>query len=342
MLRVFSFSLTEEEKDWYHTLLPGSASTWLELKKLFLNKFFPATALSMLKKQICNIEQSEEESLYDYYERFKKLLANCPYHGYAQHDLMMYLHDGLRADDRRMVNSACGGNFLKKTYEEALDIIATLAEDSRLYSNSGKHNVSNANYVDKEDYELLKEEVRRLRLKSVVMKAEVCGICHEEHSTNSCPTMVEDVRMASRFQPPPPVPAPSNPIDDLLKMLLQNSIQSNTHLNQLSQAILQHREVTNTRFQKLEQQVGHLTENIQYVCSLSLCHEKEDKHAIEKGEPSKIPHQEVGARLNPSGARRPSEANLEEEDSEESALAETISAPADREQTTDRHPPQRK
>ena len=59
----------------------------------------------MLKKQICNIEQSDEESLYDYYERFKKLLANYPYHGFAQHDLMMYLHGGLRADDRRIVNS---------------------------------------------------------------------------------------------------------------------------------------------------------------------------------------------------------------------------------------------
>src|ERR1044071_7477935 len=138
MMRVFSFSLQEEAKDWYHNLLPGSASTWLELKKLFLNKFFPATTLSMLKKQICNIEQSDEESLYDYYERFKKLLVNCTYHCFAQHDLMMYLHGGLRADDRRMVNSACCGNVLKKTYEEALDIIATLAEDSRLYGIPGK------------------------------------------------------------------------------------------------------------------------------------------------------------------------------------------------------------
>ena len=97
MLRVFSFSLTEEEKDWYHTLLPRSASTWLELKKLFMNKFFPATTLSMLKKQICNIEQSEEESLYDYYERFKKLLANCPYHGFC----------GTRSDDVSPLWSEC-------------------------------------------------------------------------------------------------------------------------------------------------------------------------------------------------------------------------------------------
>ena len=103
----------------------------MNLKKLFLDKYFPAIKSNQLKKKICNIEQLPNESLYEYFERFKKLVKSCPYHGYANHDLILYLHGGLREDDRRMINSACGGNIIKRTYEEAIDIFATLADDSR-------------------------------------------------------------------------------------------------------------------------------------------------------------------------------------------------------------------
>ena len=81
-MRSFSFSLKESAKDWYHTLAPGSITTWVALKKAFLEKYFPATKSNQLKKKISNIEQFADESLYDYYERFKKLVKACPYHGY--------------------------------------------------------------------------------------------------------------------------------------------------------------------------------------------------------------------------------------------------------------------
>ena len=35
MLRIFSFSLKDAAKDWYHALAPGSVTTWLALKKQF-------------------------------------------------------------------------------------------------------------------------------------------------------------------------------------------------------------------------------------------------------------------------------------------------------------------
>ena len=73
-MRSFSFSLKESAKDWYHTLAPGSITTWVALKKAFLKKYFPATKSNQLKKKISNIEQFADESLYDYYERFKKLV----------------------------------------------------------------------------------------------------------------------------------------------------------------------------------------------------------------------------------------------------------------------------
>ena len=87
-LRSFSFSLKDVGKDLYHTLAPGSTMNWVDMKKLFLTKYFPTIKSNALKKQVCNIEHEGNESLYDYLERFKKLIKTCPYHGYQDHDLV--------------------------------------------------------------------------------------------------------------------------------------------------------------------------------------------------------------------------------------------------------------
>src|SRR6185295_4432204 len=188
--------LKESAKDWYHTLAPGSITTWVELKKAFLEKYFPATKSNQLKKKISNIEQFADESLYDYYERFKKLVKPCPYHGYQQIDLVLYLHGGLREDDRRLVNASCGGNILKMTHDEAMTIFATLADNSRQYTGRGssKKSVSSVSQVDKDEFALLKEEVRRLRLKGMPQQVKACELCHDDfHPTDACPTLHEEV-----------------------------------------------------------------------------------------------------------------------------------------------------
>ena len=206
-LRVFSFSLKDSAKDWFHSLPPNSVTTWVNLKKVFLDKYFPAIKSNQLKKKICNIEQLTTESLYDYFERFKKLVKSCPYHGYADHDLILYLYGGLREDDRRMVNSSCGGNIMKKTYQEALDIFATLADDSRQYSERGSQSLSSSNFqsrVDQADFDVLKEEVRRLKLKGTPQQVKACGICYDDmHPTDSCPTLQEEVNAVGGFQQRP-------------------------------------------------------------------------------------------------------------------------------------------
>ncbi|KAL0411958.1 UNVERIFIED_CONTAM: hypothetical protein Slati_3785500 [Sesamum latifolium] len=42
-LRAFPFSLAEQAKDWLYFLPSGSITTWNDLKKQFLEKYFPAS-----------------------------------------------------------------------------------------------------------------------------------------------------------------------------------------------------------------------------------------------------------------------------------------------------------
>ena len=51
-LRAFAFSLKDLARDWYHSLVPGSVNTWVDLKKAFLQKFFPIIKENQLKKKI--------------------------------------------------------------------------------------------------------------------------------------------------------------------------------------------------------------------------------------------------------------------------------------------------
>jgi len=79
-LHLFPFSLRDKARAWLHSLLLGSISTWEELIKAFLAKFFPPNKTVSLRNQITSFTQ-REEPLYEAWERFKDLLRLCPHHG---------------------------------------------------------------------------------------------------------------------------------------------------------------------------------------------------------------------------------------------------------------------
>jgi len=79
-LKAFPFSLQDAAKDWLHYFSAESVTNWEGLKIVFLEKFFPASRVTSIRKEICGIRQQDRESLYEYWERFKRLCTSCPYH----------------------------------------------------------------------------------------------------------------------------------------------------------------------------------------------------------------------------------------------------------------------
>ena len=85
---------------------------------------------------------------------------------------------------------------MKMTHDEAMATFATLADDSRQYSGRGssKKSVSSVSQVDKDEFALLKEKVRKLRLKGTPQQVKACELCHDDfHQTDACPTLHEEV-----------------------------------------------------------------------------------------------------------------------------------------------------
>ena len=65
-LRAFPFSLQGAAKDWLYYLEPNSITSWNNMKKIFLERFPPASRASSIRKEISGISQVDMESLVEY------------------------------------------------------------------------------------------------------------------------------------------------------------------------------------------------------------------------------------------------------------------------------------
>ncbi|MCI19259.1 hypothetical protein A2U01_0040415, partial [Trifolium medium] len=79
-LRLFTYSLTKDAKDWLYCLGSGTIQTWKELEEKFLDRFFTYKQFQERKAAIVNFKQHAKESLYQGHQRFKLLRRRCPNH----------------------------------------------------------------------------------------------------------------------------------------------------------------------------------------------------------------------------------------------------------------------
>jgi hypothetical protein len=106
---------------------------WTDLKKKFLERFFPASRAANIRKDINGIRQYDGESLYEYWERFKQLCAGCPQHGITEQQLIQNFYEGLLVVERNMVDAASGGAFMNNTLENAKKLIIDMAENTQQF-----------------------------------------------------------------------------------------------------------------------------------------------------------------------------------------------------------------
>ncbi|KAL2901391.1 Ribosomal RNA small subunit methyltransferase F [Bienertia sinuspersici] len=207
-VHAFPFSLHDLAKDWLYSLSPGSLTTWEALQKAFLEKFFPASRIGSIRKEICGIRQHASESLYEYWERFKRLCASCPQHQISDQLLIQYFYEGLLPNDRGMIDAASGGALVDKTPTQAKELISNMAQNTQQHS--VRNDVKRVNEIDLSGVKSqLQENAQQIATLTTLVsklvgnesKARVCGICSDlSHSTDACPTLqTEDVNALGGF-----------------------------------------------------------------------------------------------------------------------------------------------
>ena len=93
-------------------------------------KYFPPTKNEKLRKEVTSSHQLEDESLYDAYERFKELLKRCPHHGIPCCIQLETFYNGLNPSTGLLVDILANGALLSKSYNEAYEILAIIANNN--------------------------------------------------------------------------------------------------------------------------------------------------------------------------------------------------------------------
>ncbi|KAG8498114.1 hypothetical protein CXB51_006644 [Gossypium anomalum] len=209
-LRAFPFSLVDTAKEWLFYLPPSSITTWDDLSRVYLDRFFPASRAAKLRRDIVGIRQMESESIYDYWERYKKLCASCPQHGLIEQSLLQYFYEGLLPMEMKMIDAASGGALVNMTPQRARELISTMAANSQQYRPNSEltRRVNGVNVSSLEDkLDKLTNVVQSLLTEKKSL-TQLCGICTtSEHPTDLCPILNDNsmahVNAVGGFPGPP-------------------------------------------------------------------------------------------------------------------------------------------
>ncbi|RDX69696.1 hypothetical protein CR513_51149, partial [Mucuna pruriens] len=199
-MKVFPFSLDGAMKDWLYLQLV-LFNIRGDMKRMFLEKFFPASRTVTIRKEICRIRQHSRETLHKYCERFNKLCAICLHHQISEKLLIQYFYEGLTMMDRSMIDAANRGALMDKMLVAVKHLISNMVSNIQQFGTRGASQPRMVNEIGAVDNLRLENQLTKLTslVRQLVVgqhqpsiAARVCGICTSmEHPTNMCPTLQE-------------------------------------------------------------------------------------------------------------------------------------------------------
>ena len=130
-LKAFPLTLKDKAKIWLNSLRPRTIRNWAELQAEFLKKFFSAHKTNNLKRKIYTFAAHEGEKFYQCWERFLETISACPHHGFDTWMLVNHFYGGMSPAMRQLLETMCGGDFLSKHPEEAMEFLSYVAETSK-------------------------------------------------------------------------------------------------------------------------------------------------------------------------------------------------------------------
>ena len=118
-LQLFPFSLRNVAATWFESLPVGSVNNWEELVEASMSRFFPPSLTSERIGKIIVLKKGEDESIYNAWERYKRLLKRCPMHGIDLTTHMDIFYHSMNYTSKDIIDAVCCGAFKRKSVEKA-------------------------------------------------------------------------------------------------------------------------------------------------------------------------------------------------------------------------------
>ena len=132
-LKFFHLTLKDKAKIWLNSLRPRTIRNWTEMQVEFLKKFFSTHRTNSLKRQIYTFAAHENEKFYQCWERYLETINACPHHGFDIWMLVNHFYEGMSPVMNQLLDTMCGGDFMSKNPEEAMDFLNYVAETSKAW-----------------------------------------------------------------------------------------------------------------------------------------------------------------------------------------------------------------
>ena len=93
-----------------------------------MSRFFPPTLTSKRRGEIIVFKQGDDESLYNAWERYKRLPKRCPMHGIDLTTQMDKFYHSMNYTSKGLIDATYYGAFKRKSVEKAKQLIEDLAK----------------------------------------------------------------------------------------------------------------------------------------------------------------------------------------------------------------------
>ena len=84
-----------------------------------------------LKRQIYTFAAHDNEKFYQCWERYLETISAIPHHGFDTWMPVNHFYDRMSPTMKQLLETMCGGDFLSKNPDEAIDFLSYVAETSK-------------------------------------------------------------------------------------------------------------------------------------------------------------------------------------------------------------------
>ncbi|GJS84810.1 reverse transcriptase domain-containing protein [Tanacetum coccineum] len=177
-LLMFPFSLCDEAKTWFNKLNEESITTWEQMRKAFINRFFPPSLFNLLLLEIRNFSQLLCENLTDAWLRLKSMLRKCHGHGLTKGAIIQIFYHGLDEPTQGILDITAGGIFLYETPNQAFEFLddKVLFEHDWPIKSKNEHHQKSVAFADRSNSN---KDIYQLRKKLKAMDSQII-ILNEE------------------------------------------------------------------------------------------------------------------------------------------------------------------
>ena len=144
-LKAFPLTLKDKAKVWLNSLRPRTIRNWGDMQAEFLKKFFRTHKTNSLKREIYTFTALKSEKFYQCWERYQEIISACPYHGFDTWMLVNHFYNGVSPAMKKLLEAMCGGDYMSKHLEEAMDFLNYVAEKSKAWDEPNPREVERMN-----------------------------------------------------------------------------------------------------------------------------------------------------------------------------------------------------